>query len=103
VENRVGLHTDECRVHLGDGAGQRAHRLINLCGCSQMSHSGLSAAVIAMPVGLERSWPWDAHCCVGAAVVGVEDGSKVGARVGVAVVGLRMRTSAGSVVPFGDS
>ena len=38
-----------------------------------------------------------AHCCVGAAVVGVEDGTAIGARVGAVVVGLRMRTSVGAI------
>jgi hypothetical protein len=44
-----------------------------------MSHRRLSAAVIAMPAGLGRSWPETAHCCVGVAVMGVEEGSEVAA------------------------
>jgi hypothetical protein len=41
-----------------------------------------------------------AHCCVGAALVGAEDGTADGGRVGAAVLGLRVRTSAGSRVPY---
>jgi hypothetical protein len=37
-----------------------------------------------------------AHCCVGAALVGAEEGTADGGRVGAAVLGLRVRTSAGS-------
>jgi hypothetical protein len=37
-----------------------------------------------------------AHCCVGAALVGAEEGTADGGRVGAAVLDLRVRTSAGS-------
>jgi hypothetical protein len=37
-----------------------------------------------------------AHCCVGAALVGAEEGTADRGRVGAAVLGLRVRTSAGS-------
>jgi hypothetical protein len=37
-----------------------------------------------------------AHCGVGAALVGAEEGTADGGRVGAAVLGLRVRTSAGS-------
>ena len=56
-----------------------------------------SSKRFAIAGGAREAWPRGAHCCVGTAVVGVEDGTAVGARVGALVVGLRMRTSAGAV------
>jgi hypothetical protein len=67
------------------------------CGCSQMLHGGrgLQQAIASRRPG--EAVARAAHCCVGAAVVGVEDGTAIGARVGAVVVGLRMRTSVGAI------
>ncbi len=55
--------------------------------------------VTAMPSGRSEAVQLSlgaAHCCVGAALVGDEEGTADGGRVGAAVLGLRVRTSAGS-------
>ena len=98
VADCVGLHTDEFEC---TSAAARA----SLCATKSFD-VGLhkcrladwdSSKRFAIAGGLGKPWPRGAHCCVGAAVVGVEDGTAVGARVGAVVVGLRMRTSAGAV------
>lgn len=94
VVDCVGLHTDvfEC-----GSAGQLVRYQSIRRGSSQMPLGGLGQQqAICHAGGLGKPWPRGAHCCVGAAVVGVEDGTAVGARVGALVVGLRMRTSAGA-------
>ena len=66
------------------------------------SHASWRAFVqhaTAMPSGRREAVELSAraaHCCVGAALVGAEEGTADGGRVGAAVLGLRVRTSAGS-------
>ncbi len=90
----VGLHTDEFEC---TSAAARA----SMC-ATKLFDVGLhkcrladwdSTKRFAIAGGLGKLWPRGAHCCVGAAVVGVEDGTAVGARVRAVVVGLRMWTS----------
>jgi hypothetical protein len=87
-------------MHLGEAAGPGQLRTYkSFVRLLRASWRAFVQHATAMPSGRREAVQLSlgaAHCRVGAALVGAEEGTADGGRVGAAVLGLQVRTSAGS-------